>query len=328
MSEKNNTNRNTFTEIEYNKVVVIGLGQLGLPVAKYVKEKGFDTYGYDINEKAMQIAESNYGIKKATTFNDFDVLIICVSTHRPDDIFTPQVDGLMSVVEKISREAKTGAVISIESTIPKGTSKKVFEKVDHRLHVVHAPHRWYALEEQIHGVNQLRILGGVSNCCLQHGLNFYDGTSESNREQYNNTESQFAHLPHLPLLPLILSMSNTPSLSIPMHPVSSIEVAELTKIIENSHRYLQIAFAEELYLYCKSNNISFTELRDSLNTKWNVEIMEPRDGIGGHCLPKDTKMFINSSNTIKSKILQAAIGIDEDYKEYIQSREKYKLLQF
>jgi UDP-N-acetyl-D-mannosaminuronate dehydrogenase len=106
-----------------------------------------------------------------------------------------------------------------------------------------------------------------------------------------------------------------------MHPVSSIEVAELTKIIENAHRYLQIAFAEELYLYCITNGISFTELRDSLNTKWNVEILEPRDGIGGHCLPKDTKMFVNSSNTIKSKILQAAMEIDEDYREYIQSRE-------
>src|SRR3712207_9241495 len=90
-------------------------------------------------------------------------------------MFSPQIDGLMSVVEKISREAKNGALISIESTIPKGTSKKVFERLAHRLHVVHAPHRWYALEEEKHGVNQLRILGGVSNCCLQHGLNFYDG---------------------------------------------------------------------------------------------------------------------------------------------------------
>ncbi|MBA3978774.1 MAG: hypothetical protein H0X50_11395, partial [Nitrosopumilus sp.] len=42
-----------------NKVVVIGLGQLGLPVAKYVKEKGFDAYGFDINEKAMEVAQSN-----------------------------------------------------------------------------------------------------------------------------------------------------------------------------------------------------------------------------------------------------------------------------
>jgi UDP-N-acetyl-D-mannosaminuronic acid dehydrogenase len=309
LSDEKYEKRKTFTDREGIKVVVIGLGQLGLPVAKFVKEKGFDAYGYDINEKAMQVAESNYGIKKANNFKDFDVLIVCVATHRPDDMFSPQTDSIMSVMEKISREAKTGALISIESTIPKGTSKKVFEKVDHRLHVVHAPHRWYALEEQIHGVNQLRIIGGVSNCCLQHGLNFYNGKRSEMKNQDNVTSSEVIKV-------------DTLSLSIPMHPVSSIEVAELTKIIENSHRYLQIAFAEELYLYCKSNNISFTELRDSLNTKWNVEILEPRDGIGGHCLPKDTKMFINSSSTLQSKILQTAIEIDESYKEYIQSRDK------
>jgi len=336
----------------YNKVVIIGLGQLGLPVAKYVKEHGFDTYGYDINQKTMQSAEANYGIKQATNFGDFDVLIICVSTHRPDDMFTPQVDGLMSVVEKISREAKTGALISIESTIPKGTSKKVFEKVDHRLHVVHAPHRWYALEEEVHGVNQLRIVGGVSNCCLQHGLNFYDGreviqqTTETTSaelseasiiESYNtdyttnsNKDMNLQKQQPTDKSRATISASKTTragisgirTLSIPMHPVSSVEVAELTKIVENAHRYLQIAFAEELYLYCKSNGISFPELRESLNTKWNVEVLEPRDGIGGHCLPKDTRMFVNSSNTIKSKILQAAMEIDDDYREYIQSREK------
>ncbi len=329
------------------KVVIIGLGQLGLPVAKYVKECGFDTYGYDINEKAMERAESTYGIKKTTEFKDFDVFIICVSTHVPDDIFSPQVEGLMSVVEKISREAKTGALISIESTIPKGTSKKVFEKVDHRLHVVHAPHRWYALEENIHGVNQLRIIGGVSKCCLDHGLNFYDGRIGKNKVATNNslsiTDSVTGYDDSTTTTTTTTSTDSTANttiseigeqmtregiekrnsaLSIPMHPVSSIETAELTKIIENAHRYLQIAFAEELYLYCKANDISFNELRNSLNTKWNVDILEPRDGIGGHCLPKDTKMFINSSNTIKSKILQAAMEVDENYREYLQRREE------
>ena len=319
-----NENKLKSLSLTHNKVVIIGLGQLGLPVAKYVKEHGFDAYGYDINQKTMQSAEANYGIKQATNFGDFDVLIICVSTHRPDDMFTPQVDGLMSVVEKISREAKTGALISIESTIPKGTSKKVFEKVDHRLHVVHAPHRWYALEEEVHGVNQLRIVGGVSNCCLHHGLNFYDGRREVVVPQATEIDSSSSTT-------AASSSSATSSsdgikslsLSIPMHPVSSVEVAELTKIVENAHRYLQIAFAEELYLYCKSNSISFSELRESLNTKWNVEVLEPRDGIGGHCLPKDTKMFINSSNTIKSKILQAAMEIDEDYREYFQNAKEF-----
>jgi UDP-N-acetyl-D-mannosaminuronate dehydrogenase len=106
-----------------------------------------------------------------------------------------------------------------------------------------------------------------------------------------------------------------------MHPVSDIEIAELTKIIENAHRYLQIAFAEDLYLYCQANNINFAELRDSLNTKWNVNILEPREGIGGHCLPKDTTMFLNSSKSIKSKIIEAAIQVDAEYRMYRKNRE-------
>ena len=105
-------------------------------------------------------------------------------------------------------------------------------------------------------------------------------------------------------------------LGIPMHPVSKVETAEITKIVENCHRYLQIAFAEELYLYCQANDINFPELRDALNTKWNVEILEPREGIGRHCLPKDTKMFLQSSKFARSKILAAAMEVDEDYKRY------------
>ncbi len=86
--------------------------------------------------------------------------------------------------------------------------------------------------------------------------------------------------------------------------------------------WLQIAFAEELYLYCQANNINFSELRDALNTKWNVDILEPREGIGGHCLPKDTKMFLESSNRGKSKILTAAMEVDEDYKRFRAELEK------
>ena len=110
----------------------------------------------------------------------------------------------------------------------------------------------------------------------------------------------------------------TPSLGIPLHPVSDIEIAEITMIAENAHRYLQIAFAEDMYLYCQANGISFPELREALNTKWNVEILEPREGVGGHCLPKDTKMFIQSTRSIstRSKILKAAIEVDEEYKLY------------
>ncbi|HZC49459.1 MAG TPA: NAD(P)-binding domain-containing protein, partial [Nitrososphaeraceae archaeon] len=62
---------------QLKRVLVIGLGQLGLPVAKYIKQRGgFDVYGYDISSKAMDRAQTTAGIKKATNFSDFDVYIL------------------------------------------------------------------------------------------------------------------------------------------------------------------------------------------------------------------------------------------------------------
>ena len=351
--------------MRFNKILIIGLGQLGLPVAKYVKEKGFDdVYGYDISPQAIDRAEKTAGIKKATDFGDFDVYIICVSTHKPEDMFSPYIEGLLSVIDKISKEAKrNGALVSIESTIPRGTSNKVLEILGHRLHVAHAPHRWYALEEKEHGVNQLRVVGGVYDCCLEAAMQFYynDGVgnssisssgssissiissggagggsiSSSNADNdlitiaddnnNNNNDEDNTNINTNNTNPNNNNDSVTRrrrgrgrSLGIPMHPVSKIEVAEMTKTIENAHRYLQIAFAEDLYLYCQANNINFSELRDALNTKWNVNILEPREGIGGHCLPKDTRMFLQSSRSIKSKILTAAVEVDQDYRRYRQ----------
>jgi UDP-N-acetyl-D-mannosaminuronate dehydrogenase len=315
---------------QFNKILIVGLGQLGLPVAKYVKEKGFDdVYGYDISPKAIDRAEKTAGIKKATGFSDFDVYIICVSTHKPEDMFSPYIEGLLSVIGRISKEAKrNGALVSIESTIPRGTSNKVLEILGHRLHVAHAPHRWYALEEKEHGVNQLRVVGGVYDCCLEAAMQFYNGgNSSSGVSNSNSSTCVIADADNDSILTQtgnnnINTNNNKPvtrtSLGIPMHPVSKIEVAEMTKTIENAHRYLQIAFAEDLYLYCQANNINFSELRDALNTKWNVNILEPREGIGGHCLPKDTRMFLQSSKSIKSKILTAAVEVDQDYRRYRQ----------
>jgi UDP-N-acetyl-D-mannosaminuronate dehydrogenase len=324
---------------QYNKILIIGLGQLGLPVAKYVKEKGFeDVYGYDISPQAIDRAEKTAGIKKATDFSDFDVYIVCVSTHKPEDMFSPYIESLLSVIDKISKEAKrNGALVSIESTIPRGTSNKVLEILGHKLHVAHAPHRWYALEEKEHGVNQLRVVGGVYDCCLEAAMQFYNGGNSSNgvigsssssssssrsivgsnadndiitdgNNNNNNNDDDENNMN------INNNNHNNPvkrrSLGIPMHPVA--------KTIENAHRYLQIAFAEDLYLYCQANNINFSELRDALNTKWNVNILEPREGIGGHCLPKDTRMFLQSSKSIKSKILTAAVEVDQDYRRYRQ----------
>ena len=80
--------------------------------------------------------------------------------------------------------------------------------------------------------------------------------------------------------------------------------------------YKSHAFAEDLNMYCHKNNINFDELRNAVNTKWNVSLLEARSGIGGHCLPKDVKMFIKDCNTTGSKIVTAAMEVDADYRKY------------
>lgn len=304
--EAENVINHTKDETSFEKILVVGLGQLGLPVARYVREKGFDVYGYDNNPLVMENAEKQYGIKKLDNFRDIDVFMICISTHRQDDISSPQIDGLMAITRKIAKEASNGKLVSIESTIPRGTTRKMFEILEHRFHVVHAPHRWFALEEDLHGVNQLRVIGGVCDCCLRTGIRFYDGVAHAEEKRD---------------LEYYTGKKSYKSLGISMYSVSTVEIAELSKIVENADRFMQIAFAEDLYMFCKANGISFSELRDAVNTKWNVNILEPRDGIGGHCIPKDTRMFLESSE-IKSKILIAAQEVDKDYRKYIQGMVK------
>jgi hypothetical protein len=96
------------------------------------------------------------------------------------------------------------------------------------------------------------------------------------------------------------SPSSLKSLGISMHPVKNIEIAELTKVVENADRYLQIAFAEDLYLYCQANNINFPELRDALNTKWNVKYLRTKRWNRRTLSPKrhqDVSTIIKSEQT-------------------------------
>jgi UDP-N-acetyl-D-mannosaminuronic acid dehydrogenase len=103
-------------------------------------------------------------------------------------------------------------------------------------------------------------------------------------------------------------------LGIPMHIVSSAEVAEMCKITENSHRYLQIAFAEDIKMICSKIGLDFNELRVAVNTKWNVDLPEARTGIGGHCLPKDIRYV---TSLAPSKILESAIDVDSQYRKWL-----------
>ena len=274
------------------KILIIGLGQIGYSNAEYMTSRGLNVDGYDISEKATQRALDHGFIQnRARNFKGYDYYVICISTHKPDNMFMPFLDGLYEIAHRLSYEGKLGALVGIDSTITRGTSNKVMEILGHRLHVVHLPHRFYINEKVEHGVRQTRVLGGCEPCCVKEARHFYKDL-----------------------------------LNIPLHIVNSIDVAELTKVVENSYRFLEIAFAEELKMVCDNSDIDYDELRNAINTKWNIKILEARDGIDGHCLPKDSQMFLDfSNNLLVTSLIRAAKMIDQQYRFHVVQRTAQEL---
>lgn len=272
-------------------ILVIGLGQIGYHNAEYIKSRGFNVDGYDIDKRAIKRAKkANVIRREASSFEDYDYYLICISTHDPEDIFAPFLDGLFEISENLSLEGKTDALVGIESTIPKGTCNKVVEILDHRLHVSHLPHRFYEHEKSEHGVKQTRVIGGCDDCCLDEAVFFYGDLLE-----------------------------------IPLHITPAVEYAELSKIIENTYRFVEIAFAEELSIVSDDLNLDFETLRLAINSKWNVDLLEAREGIGGHCLPKDSQMYLNMvKGTLQTSIIDAAKRVDVDYRIHIENMSQLK----
>lgn len=106
-------------------------------------------------------------------------------------------------------------------------------------------------------------------------------------------------------------------LGIPVHIVSSLEVAELAKITENTYRFVEIAFAESLAMTCEKQKIPFEEVKKACNTLkrpehgYQIQILEAKKGIEGHCLPKDIRYLLSAN---RSELLEGAILIDKYYK--------------
>lgn len=277
-----------------SKILVIGLGEIGYHNSEYMSNLGLSIEGYDIDKKAVQRAlNANIIVREAKNFKDYDYYMICVSTHNPDNMFIPYLDGLIGVAEKIAVEGKAGALVTIESTVPKGTSRRICSILQHKVHVAHVPHRYFNQEKKDHGVRQLRVLGGCRTCCSFEAIKFYKDI-----------------------------------LDIPIYTLSSVELAELTKVIENTHRFLEIAFAEELKIFCDDQDLNFNELREAVNTKWNENMLEAKRGIGGHCLPKDTRMFYEiSKHLLPFSTISAALKSNEAYECHINKIDDQLTLQ-
>jgi len=260
-----------------SRVCVLGIGVIGLPTALHIS-KFYDVVGYDINPKAVENAKEMGLNSTCDELPYADLYVIAVTTSINKDE-TPDMSNIYDVCNKISK-INPESLICIESTISMGTCRQISEKFS-LIKIVHCPHRFWEGDVVNYGIVQPRVFGALNDGSYKLGKAFY----EKQR--------------------------------IPILEVSLIEIAEMCKVTENAYRFVQIAFAEELKTICAGLELPFEELRNACNTKWNIEILEARDGIEGHCLPKDVRYLWN---ILKSPLLNGAIKADEIYKKL--KREK------
>lgn len=256
-------------------VSVLGLGTVGLPTATHISNF-FKVKGYDIKKEAVERARS-IGIEATDSWNEVSNVDVYVITVNTGIIEAGKPD-VSSIYDVFSKLSSSSSLVCVESTVPVHTSRKLSEKFGLK-YVVHCPHRYWPGDPVNHGVVQPRVLGAISEESLKIGKEFYD------------------------------------LLKIPVHPVSSIEVAEISKIAENAYRFVQIASVEELSLICGKLGLPFEEVREACNTKWNIELLEARDGIGGYCLPKDILMLTRLNLPSSPSIFHEAIRLDKIYKK-------------
>lgn len=279
---------------KFEKVCVIGLGVIGMPTARHVSQY-YNVYGYDISSEKVKAA-SNY--PPATTdwsqVPRSDVYVVCVNTWWRNG--KADISAIDAVCRQISESAKPGALVSIESTVTLGTCRNLFENIfQEKLNVVNCPHRLWELgtlspkDMEAYGVNQVRIMGAVNEESKEIAQTYFD------------------------------------SIQIKTISVSSCEISEISKITENSYRYIEVAFAEELAMICRKHGLRFEEVRNACNTLkrekegWQVQIMEARSGIGGTCLPKDIEYLFSISNP--ARLIKGAIETDELYRKMLAGKE-------
>lgn len=243
-------------------------------------QQGCQVTGYDISNKAVEKAKTY--IDATNDFREIPqetgIFVVCVSTKQNGG--NPDASYVFDACDRISN--RSPELVSIESTVPIGTCRELYDSVfDRDTRVAHAPHRFWPEDPRSHGVRQLRVLGATDDKSMTYAKTFYE------------------------------------SLDIPLLEVAPVEIAEMAKITENAYRYVQIAFAEELRSICQRRHMDFNELRNACNSKWNTYIPEARQGIGGTCLPKDILYVVEAARKsgYEPDLLTSAIRADKKYVE-------------
>jgi len=303
-------------------VNVIGLGYIGLPTALMFASKGIKIVGTDINESHIKDLQSRklyfdekgltqlfdkaleQGIKFSTEYIKSSVYIVTVPTPYISETKKVDMKYVISAVNRILEICDKGTIIIIESTISPGSIDEHIRPliknkgltIGEDVHLVHAPERILPGNMIYELENNSRTIGADDESIGQKVIDLYKSFCKAE---------------------IILT---------------DIKSAEMSKVIENTFRDINIAFANELAIICREAGLDVYEIIRIANKHPRVNILQPGPGVGGHCIPVDP-WFLIGDYPKQTKLISAARKINDIMPKYIYDRileimEKHNILDF
>lgn len=295
------------------KLTTIGLGYIGLPTSIMFAKHGVDVVGVDIKQEAVdklnngQIHIEEPGLqesleevlasgkfKASTTPEQADAYIIAVPTpNNSDEHKSCDISIVMSGVESIVPLLKKGDTVIVESTIAPRTMddhvKPYLESegfiIGEDIYLVHCPERVLPGKIMHELVYNNRIIGGITPACVEAGKRVY-GTFVKGE--------------------MIETQAKT---------------AEMSKLMENTYRDVNIALANELAKICNDLEINVNDVIEMANKHPRVNLHKPGPGVGGHCLAVDP-YFIIAEAPEQALLIKLARDINVSMPEYVVRRTK------
>ena len=290
-------------------VNVIGLGYIGLPTALMMASHGVEVVGTDYNkglvdtlkagkttfkEKGLDELFQNAlaaGVKFTTQYQVTNVYIVSVPT--PYDKFSKKVDAsyVIEAVKDVMRVCPKGATIVVESTVSPGTIDKyvrpVIEasgfKIGEDINLVHAPER---------------IIPGNMVYELLHNNRTIGADDKAIGEKVKKLYSSFCQGEIV---------------------VTDIRTAEMTKVVENTFRAVNIAFANELAKICRHDNMDVYEIIRICNMHPRVNILQPGPGVGGHCISVDPWFLVGDYPSL-AKVIDESMKTNDGMPDFVLNR--------
>lgn len=288
---------------------VIGLGYIGLPTALMLAAHGVDVVGTDRNPELVATLNAGRtsfkengldalfaealksGISFTTEYQVTDTYIVSVPT--PYDKFSKKVDPcyVISAVKSILAVCPMGATIVIESTVSPGTIDKHIRpeieanglKIGQDIHLVHAPER---------------IIPGNMIFELLHNNRTIGADSREIGEKIRELYASFCQGEIV---------------------LTDIRTAEMTKVVENTYRAVNIAFANELAKICRYDNMDVYEIIRICNMHPRVNILQPGPGVGGHCISVDPWFLVGDYPGL-AKVIDESMKTNDGMPDFVLNR--------